>query len=132
MPREEWPLRRGRPCVQIVLTQALGGRPYPRTLVADTGAGSQISRFELILTEGDCRLCGGNPLPPVTLGGAYRGSFPTYLLSVQVPTLGFAKYLRVVGVPAVSAGFDGLACFRFLERFHYGNFGKPGVFGLEY
>jgi hypothetical protein len=29
------------------------------------------------------------------------------------------------------ADFDGLACFRFLNRFGYGNFRDPGVFGLE-
>jgi hypothetical protein len=50
---------------------------------------------------------------------------------VQLPALGFAQHLRVVGVPSVPAGFDGLACFGFLNRFQYGNFGDPGVFGLE-
>jgi hypothetical protein len=132
MPSEEWPLRHGRPSMQIVLSLAQGGQPYPRTLLADTGVGSLISRFELILDENDCILCGGNRLPPVTLGGAYTGSFPTYLLRVQVPALAFAKNLRVVAVPSVSAGIDGLACFKFLNRFHYGNFGKRAVFGLEY
>lgn len=124
-------LRHGRPCVQIHLTRALGGQPFPRTLLADTGAGSQICGFELILEEGDCVLCGGNPLQPVTLGGAYTGSFPTYLLLVRLPAFGFAKNLRVVGVPSISASFDGLACFSFLNRFHYGNFGNLNVFGLE-
>ena len=100
-------------------------------MLADTGAGSEISPFDLILPETDCLLCGGNPLPPVTLGGAYVGSFPTYVLFVQIPSLGFAETLRVVGVPAVRSGLDGIACFRFLNRFHYGNFGDAGVFGLE-
>src|SRR5258708_27379278 len=99
MPREEWPLRRGRPCVQIVLTLAHGGQSYPRTLLADTGAGSQISRFELILDEDDCVLCSGNLLPPVTLGVAYTGSFPTYLLRVQILALRFALNIRVGCVP---------------------------------
>jgi hypothetical protein len=27
--------------------------------------------------------------------------------------------------------FDGIACFRFLNRFTYGNFGDPNQFGLE-
>ncbi|MBI3412163.1 MAG: hypothetical protein HY040_27855 [Planctomycetes bacterium] len=31
----------------------------------------------------------------------------------------------------VSGAFDGIACFSFLNRFHYGNFGNPGSFGLE-
>ena len=30
--------------------------------------------------------------------------------------------LRVVGVPSVPTGFDGIACFSFVNRFHYGNF----------
>src|SRR6516225_4802323 len=100
MPRQEWPLRHGRPCVQIVLMVALGGRPLQRTLLADTGAGSQLSRFELVLRENDCLLCGGNPLYPTTLRGAYTGSFPTYLIPVEIPALGFARNLRVVGVPS--------------------------------
>lgn len=132
MPREESSLRHGRPCVRIVLTLAQGGQPFPRTLLADTGAGSLKSGFELILDEADCVLCGGIPLQPVTLGGAFTGTFPTYLLSVRLPALGFDKYLRVVGVPSIPAAFDGLACFSFLNRFHYGNFGNSGTFGLEF
>jgi hypothetical protein len=38
---------------------------------------------------------------------------------------------RAVDVPAVPAGLDGLAGFRFLNRFSHGNFGDPGQFGLE-
>jgi hypothetical protein len=52
-------------------------------------------------------------------------------LKVQVPSLGFVHNLRAVGVPSVPAGFDGIACFRFLNRFHYGNFGDPSHFSLE-
>jgi hypothetical protein len=117
--------------VEVILTLALGGQPIPRSLLADTGAGSHLSVFELILDENDCLLCGGNPDQPVALGGAYSGSFPTYVLPVEVPALGFAKNVRVVGVPGVPAGFDGVACFKFVNRFHYGNFGDLGVFGLE-
>lgn len=58
--------------------------------------------------------------------------FPsTYLIRVQVPRLGFDRNVRVVGVPSLPAGFDGIACFRFLNRFTYGNFGDPSQFGLE-
>jgi hypothetical protein len=117
--------------LQIVLTLTIGGQPFPRTLLADTGAGSQRSGIDLILDEDDCVLCGGLAGASVTLGGAYVGSFPLYDLLVQLPTLGFAKNLRVVGVPSMSAAFEGIACFSFLNRFHYGNFGNPGVFGLE-
>lgn len=131
MPREEWPLRHGRPCVQVVLTLAQGGQSLKRTLLADSGAGSLTSGFELILEEDDCLLCVGNPLQTLSLGGAYSGVFPTYLLLVQIPVLGFAKNLRAVGVPSVPAGFDGIAGFGFLNRFHYGNFGDARLFGLE-
>lgn len=131
MPRMDWPLRHGRPCIQVVLTLAQGGPSSVCNLLADTGAGSLFSRFELILDEDDCLLCGGNPLQPATLGGAYAGSFPIYLLPVQVPALGFSQNVRAVGVPSVPVGFDGIACFSFVNRFHYGNFGDPALFSLE-
>lgn len=131
MPRATWALRHGRPCIEIVLTLAAAGQPSPRILLADTGAGSQAGRFQLLVDEDDCLLCGGNPVRPVKLGGAYSGSFPTYSLAVQLPALGFNQIVRVVGVPSVPVGFDGIACFRFLNRFTYGNFGDPNQFGLE-
>jgi len=131
MPRVEWPLRRGRPCLEIVLMLASNGQPFPRVVLADTGAGSQSAGIDLILDEDDCLLCGGLAGTSVILGGAYVGSFPLYDLAVQLPALGFAKALRAVGVPSISAAFDGIACFGFLNRFHYGNFGNSSVFGLE-
>jgi hypothetical protein len=100
-------------------------------LLADTGAGSLRVDFELILDENDCLRCGGIFYPPVRLGGAYIGSFPIYDLAVQLPALGFTQFVRVVGVPSVPQGFDGIACFRFLNRFTFGNFGDPSQFGLE-
>jgi len=130
MPRVLWPLQHGRPCVQVVLTLALGGQQLVRTLLADTGAGRRAG-FSLLLEEDDCLLCVGHPFNSVTLGGAYAGSFPTYNLRVSLPGLAFAQNLRVVGVPSVPAGFDGIACFGFLNRFTYGNFGDPDQFGLE-
>jgi hypothetical protein len=117
--------------VQIVLTLTQGDQPLPRTLLADTGAGSRTAPFQLILDEDDCILCGGNPLQPVILGRAYAGPFPTYDLPVRIPALGFDQRLLAVGVPAVPVGFDGIACFGFLDRFTYGNFGDPSQFGLE-
>lgn len=131
MPRAQWPLRHGRPCVGIALTLAPSGQPLARALLADTGAGSRASGFELVLDEDDCMLCGGEPGQPISLGGAYSGPFPTYLVPVRIPELGFDLELRVVGVPAPPAGFDGIACFSFLNRFHYGNFGDADCFGLE-
>ena len=67
----------------------------------------------------------------VVLGGAYVGSYPVYLIQVRIPTLGFNHQVPAVGVPACPVGFDGIACFQFLNRFSYGNFANPGHFGLE-
>lgn len=131
MAHFEWPLRNGRPCIEIVLTLAQGAKPEVRRLLADTGAGSLFSGFELILDEHDCLLCGGNPLQDIALGGAYAGTFPIYLLPVQIPALGFFADVCAVGVPSTPAGFDGIACFSFVNRFHYGNFGNAAQFGLE-
>jgi hypothetical protein len=130
MPRMLWPLRHGRPCVQVALTLKLPGTSFGRTLLADTGAGCDSDDFDLILEEVDCILCGGMPFPSLNLRGAYVGTFPTYDLPIRIPALGFHQYLRAVGVPSVPAGFDGIACFRFLNRFAYGNFGDPNQFGL--
>ena len=96
MPRVVWPLRGGRPCVEVVLKLVLGGTRYSRTLLADTGAGSANSTCELILDENDCLQC-GSPLQPITLRGAYSGLFPSYALSVQIPALGFDRFIVAVG-----------------------------------
>ncbi len=131
MPRVLWPLHLGRPRVQVNLTLAADGWQVTRTLLPDTGAGAWRSRFELLLQDSDCRLCGGTPLGTVTLGRAYKGPHPLYRLQIQIPGLGFDQGIWVVGITAPPAGFDGNACFRFLNRFTYGNFGDPTKFGLE-
>lgn len=131
MPRVKWPLQHGRPCIELLLTLTIGGQSLARMLLADTGAGSKSSGIDLILDEDDCLHCGGVTGSSVKLSGAYVGSFPLYVLPVQLPALGFAGNARVVGVPSVAAAFAGIACFSFLNRFHYGNFGDPDAFGLE-
>jgi hypothetical protein len=131
MARMQWPLLHHRPNVEIVLAQAPDGGSVSRRLVADTGAGTALSGFELILGENDCLLCGGIPAQPVVLGGAYTGSFPVYVVRVQILALGFDHFVRAVALPACPTGFDGIACFRFLNRFNYGNFGDPSQFRLE-
>ncbi|HYV36207.1 MAG TPA: hypothetical protein VE988_10915 [Gemmataceae bacterium] len=131
MPRSQWPLRNDRPSIQITLTFAQGSGPTARDLLADTGAGNAQASFELLLEESDCLMCGGTPAQTVVLSGAYAGTHPIYLVRVRLPNLGFDHVLPVVGVPAVPAGFDGIACFRFLNRFNYGNYGDSGQFGLE-
>src|SRR6266542_2996429 len=122
MPRAQWPLLHDRPIIQVILVLVQGGQPLVRNLLADTGAGTAQSGFELLLDEQDCLLCGGIPLQGVVLGGAYVGSYPVYLVQVRIPMLGFDQAVPTVGIPAAPAGFDGIACFQFLNRFTYGNF----------
>ena len=131
MPRGEWPLMHGRPAIEVVLTAVSGVQLVNRSLLADTGAGTAQSGFELLLNEQDCLLCDGIPLHSVVLGGAFSGVFPVYLIQVQIPILGIDHAVPVVGVTNVPSGFDGIACFRFLNRFEYGNFGDSRHFGLE-
>jgi hypothetical protein len=131
MSRAHWPLLLGQPIIEVNLTFAQGGQTVTRRLLADTGAGSANSGFEMLIDEQDCLLCGGRPTQPIILGGAYSGSFPTYLLRVKIPMLGFDRFLPVVGISQNPQGLDGIACFQFLNRFTYGNFGDPRQFGLE-
>jgi hypothetical protein len=131
MPREQWTLQRGRPCVGVVLTLAADGRSIERNLLADAGAGALPAGFELILDEDDCLLCGGNPTHAILLSGAYTGSYPRYVLRVRLPSVGFDEDVTAVAVPRPPTGFDGIAGFGFLNRFTYGNFGDPTQFGLE-
>lgn len=130
MPIALWPLHKERPAIEIVLAFAQG-QEVTRTLLADTGAGSTNAPFELLLEEIDCVLCGGPPTKSAKLQGAYSGSFPIYLIRVQIPQLQFDDELPVVGIPQPPISFDGIAGFRFLNRFTYGNFGDPAQFGLE-
>jgi hypothetical protein len=120
-----------RPAIEIILTLAPAGQKVNRRLLAETGAGNVQAHFEMLLDENDCLLCGGKPAQTISLGGAYTGSFPLYVIRVRIPLLGFDDDLVAVGVPNPPKGFDGIACFRFLNRFTYGNFGDPAEFALE-
>jgi hypothetical protein len=131
MPRVLWALHNDRPSVWVQLTPATPGLPLTRVLLADTGAGNLNIPFELLLRDTDCLLCGGMPLGTVNLGRAYRGPHAVYRLRVLIPALGFDEYLQVVGIASPPPGFDGTACFSFLSRFTYGNFGHADQFGLE-
>jgi hypothetical protein len=131
MARAQWPLRSDRPSIEVVLTLMQGGQKLPRMLLADTGAGNMQAPFELVLDESDCVICGRPANQMMPLGGAYSGSFPLYLVRVEIPTLTFQRRVLAVGVPDPPSGFDGIACFRFLNRFTYGNFGDAAAFGLE-
>jgi hypothetical protein len=131
MASVRWPLISGRPAVQVILTHARTGQSITRNLLADTGAGSRRTRVDLLLDEQDCLRCGGSAHQSIVLGRAYPGSFPTYVVRVKLPALAFDHHVRVVAVPGLPVGFNGVACFRFLSRFTYGNFGDPDQFGLE-
>jgi len=53
--------------------------------------------------------------------------------NLEIPALSVARRVRVVAVSdtACPAGMDGIAYFRFLSSFTYGNFGARRQFGLE-
>jgi hypothetical protein len=131
MPPAQWLFHNDRPLIQVEVSLLSGGQDLVRRLVADTGAGTRQSVFQLILDEKDCLQCGGILMGHVRLGGAYSGSFAVYLVDVRIPQLNFAGPIPIVGVPQVPKGFDGIAGFKFLNRFHYGNFGSPDYFGLD-
>jgi hypothetical protein len=131
MPRAQWVLMLERPVVQIVLTSSQSGQKALRTLVADTGAGGANDPFEFVLDEVDCLHWGGTPFKKITLSGSYSGSFPLYLVGVEIPALRFRDKVFAVAVKATPDGFDGIACFRFLNRFTYGNFGNQSEFVIE-
>ena len=131
MPRVSWPLLHSRPRVQLILPLPGGNQQLIRNLLADTGAGVDKSPFDILLTQSDCLSLGGRPFSTVMLGRAYTGLRPVYMIRVQVPGLGFDHRLRAVGVTSPPNGFEGVACFPFLNQFTYGNFGDSTQFGLE-
>lgn len=132
MPRVTWPLLLDKPRIQIDVCFPDGTPAATRDLLADTGAGTAVSTFDLLLHEDDCQYCGGTPLPPITLEGAYAGTFPVFLVRVTGAALGFDAVVPVIGVSVVPLGFDGIAGLHFLNRFWYGNFASPDQFGLEF
>lgn len=131
MPRQPWPLHSGRPVIEIAAPLPAQGKSLARTLLADTGAGAKQSNFDLILSERDCLSLGANPFQPTTLSGAYSGAYHVFMIQVQVPVLGFDELVRAVGISHPPLPIEGIACFPFLNRFTYGNFGDSSQFGLE-
>ena len=131
MARARWPLQFDCPVIHVYLTLVLGGNKVLRTPLADTGAGNAKVPFELLLEENDCLLCTGKPTKVVSLTGAFQGSYPLYLVRIQIPLLSFDDDVAVLGVPTPLTGVDGIACFRFLNRFTYGNFANAGELRLE-
>lgn len=132
MPRATWAFQSNRPVVEVEIAEIDdGGVTGIRRLLADTGAGSYKSAFDLLLSETDCRTYGTYVFQDVKLGGAFTGSYPVYAIRVLIPALGFDDFVRAAAVPSSPPGMDGIAAFRFLNRFTYGNFGQTDQFGLE-
>ena len=68
---------------------------------------------------------------PVSVSGAFSGNHPAFDMNLEIPALGYSGQVVAVGVPYLPPDSDGIACFRFLNRFTYGNFGDKNAFGLE-
>lgn len=126
-----WALERDRPVIHVELSPPSAGQVLLRRLLADTGAGNRRSVWQLILEETDCLLYGGALMGHVQLGGAYSGYFPVYVVNIRVPQRNFDEPVPAVGISQPPKGFDGIAGFKFLNRFHYGNFGNQDYFGIE-
>ena len=123
-----------RPVVHAQLIDPFSGHMVPRIVLADTGAGSHVAPFELLLRARDCQqYMGLHSSQTVALGGAIVGTYPIYALWMAIPALTWGRRVRVVAIPdtACPVGLDGFACFRFLNTFTYGNFGQQQQFGLE-
>lgn len=126
-----WSLHHGRPCIEVQIKRTIDGLMLTRRLLADTGAGPVFSTFDLLLGAADCLRCSVAFVRTVQLAGAYRGMFPIHVVPVHIASLGLSANFRAVASNSVPPGFDGIACFRFLNQFTYGNFGQSHQFGLE-
>lgn len=131
MTRITWPLNRGRPAVEVELAAQGTSHRYTRRLLADTGGGTNAAPFALLLDEQDCLNCSESAGHLIELSGSYSGEFRIYIVKVNLPQLNFSARTPVVGIEHPPKGFDGIAAFRFLNRFSYGNFGRSEQFGLE-
>ena len=133
MPRAMWRLVSHRPVIEAVLAVPGATQRATLTLLADTGAGGEDAPFALVLRQSDCRQFRIMRSGDVVLAGALSGTFPTYAVWVEIPALAFADFVVAAAVPdaQVPSGLDGIASFRFLNSFTYGNFGDPNQFGLE-
>ena len=132
MSRVTWLLENGSPVIEIFLHDGMGFT-HARKLLADTGAGPQHSPFHLVLSERDCGHFGRRQSKTVGVGGFVRGTFPLFHVWIEIPVLSFVKLATAVAVPSVALpdGLSGVASFRLLNGFTYGNFGSSTEFGLE-
>jgi len=119
--------------VELAFHPPHDGEDFARRLLADTGAGSLDSSWDLVLSTEDCRRLQLSEGWAVQLGGALVGAFPSYFIEAAVPQLGGKRLVVAVGVPValLPPALEGIAGFRFLNRFTYGNFGDPARFCVE-
>ena len=87
-----------------------------KRLVANTGGGSisrPLNSFSLTLIVSTRNQMVGQ----VQLSGSYVGWFNVYSIAVRIPRLKFSKQ-SWWPVFQEFYGFEGIACFKFLNRFH--------------
>ena len=133
MPRARWLLVGGQPVIEIELQEKHSGFTFTRTLLADTGGGSASVAVDLVLSQDDGARCGGKLQTHVSSGGAIHGSFEVRSIEIAIPDLNLRRRVNAMLVPVETLpdGLGGIACFRFLNSFTYGNGGNPAEFVLE-
>ncbi len=133
MPRFTWPLQNGQPIISIYLRDVETGVLLPRTLLADTGAGDACTSVELILSQRDGKQFGQRWVGNAQGGGFVRGNFEIQLVPIVIPAVNVSRLAAALLIPAneLPQGLNGIAGFRLLNAFSYGNFGDPKRFGLE-
>ena len=133
MPRQSRLLVNDCPAVETELREPYSGFTATRTLLADTGARRRFGPADLILWPADTARFGISEVASAGVSGALQGQFRVFLVEIEMPALRLVRSVRALSVPSSHffPGFDGFACFRFLNTFTYGNFGNPAEFGLE-
>jgi len=132
-PRQTWLLQDDLPVIEVLLLEPFTGSWESRTLLADTGAGPRFSPFEIVLSHADIARFGQQELGEAGVIGALQGRLTVFSVQLQIPRLGVDISVDALSAPSLSmlGGLDGIAAFRFLNSFFYGNFGSPYEFGLE-
>ncbi len=133
MPRQTWLHHRDVPIIEVQLLEPFTGLWMSRKLLADTGAGPRFSPFEIVLSHADIARFSIEESGSVGVSGALQGQLQIHKIQLQIPALNVNRFVGALSAPASSLlmGLDGIAAFRFLNLFSFGNFGNPGEFGLE-
>lgn len=133
MPRQTWLLQKDVPVIEVQLLEQFTGLWVNRVLLADTGAGPRFSPFEIVLSHADIARFSMEESGSVGVSGALQGRLQVHKVQLQISALSINRYVSALSAPASSLlmGLDGIAAFRFLNSFSYGNFGSASEFGLE-